>query len=65
MKNIVYVKTQYFVSTSNQGLKFSNVIDKSKQYMAYDDVDTLIFDNVNGYLSNKLIQKCVEQVMPV
>ena len=60
MKNIVYVKTQYFVSTSNQGLKFSNVIDKSKQYMAYDDVDTLIFDNVNGYLSNKLIQKCVE-----
>lgn len=28
--------------------------------MAYDDVDTLIFDNVNGYLSNKLIQKCVE-----
>lgn len=60
MKNVVYVKTQHFVSTSNQGLKFSNVIDKSKQYMAYDDVGVLIFDNVNSYLSSKLIQKCVE-----
>lgn len=60
MKNILYVEKRNFVSSNKHGIKAVNIVDKSEQYFAYEDVGMIIFDNVQSYFSEKLIRKCVQ-----
>lgn len=60
MKNIVFVESKNFVSTTPEGIKTYNVVDKTTKYFAYEDVDLLIFDNFNSYLSQRLVSRALE-----
>lgn len=60
MRDIVYVENRKFVGITSTGFKVVDVIDKSKQYFLFDDVDYLIFDSRASLLSEKLIASCID-----
>lgn len=60
MKNIVYVENKYFVAVTHNGFKLTNLETKEKHYLSFEDVEILIFDNSQCYLSAKVIEKCAD-----
>lgn len=60
MKSIVYVENKYFVAVTHNGFKLTNLETKEKHYLSFEDVEILIFDNSQCYLSAKVIEKCAD-----
>lgn len=60
MKDIIYVEHKNYVSVKETSLCFKNVIDQSEKYIPFDDIGTLIFDNIESYFSNKVVNECVK-----
>ena len=60
MKNVLFVKNKYYVTSNDYGVKFVNTIDKSVEVFPFEDIEWLIFCHKNSYFSNRLIQTCTE-----
>lgn len=60
MKDVIYVEHKNFVSVKGESLCFKNVIQKTERYLPFEDISMIIFDNVESYFSNAVINICVE-----
>lgn len=65
MRDCIYVEHQYFVSTTKDSFKFVNVVTKEKQYIPFDDVECLIFENERSYFSKRMVTACMVQDIAV
>lgn len=60
MRDILYIENRKFVGVTHDSFKIEDVIDKEKQYFLFDEVDYLIFDSQASYLSERVIEVCMD-----
>lgn len=60
MKDIIYVEHKTFISVKDTSLCFANVVNKTEKYIPFEDIGMLIFDNIDSYFSNRIINECVK-----
>ncbi|KIX91205.1 CRISPR-associated protein Cas1 [Staphylococcus microti] len=65
MKDILYVEHPYFVTAKEDSVKFKNIRDKSLKYFLFSEIEAIIFDYSNCYLSQSLVIKCIEHKIPI
>lgn len=61
MRDIIYVENRYFISSRENALRFHDYINKATHFIAFDDIDILVLDNARSYLSNGVINDCLDR----
>ena len=49
-----------FISCNKDSVIFKNLIDKTKKYILFEEIEFIIFDHIKSYFSTRLIVNCVE-----
>lgn len=60
MRDIVYIENRYFISHLEHALKCYDYVNKTDHYIAFDEIDILVLDNLNTYLSSGVINACLD-----
>ena len=45
MRDIIYVSSHCFVSCNKDSVIFKNLIDKTKKYILFEEIEFIIFDH--------------------
>lgn len=63
----VFIRSKEFVSIKDEknALKLRNVIDKTQNLISVDEIESLIFQKQDSYLSTELIVKFLERDIPI
>ncbi len=59
MKDVIYVEHKNFISVKGHSLSFKNLINKTIKYIPIEDISMVIFDNIDSYFSNQVVNVCV------
>ena len=63
----VFIRSKEFASIKDEknALKLRNVIDKTQNLISVDEIESLIFQKQDSYLSTELIVKFIEKDIPI
>lgn len=60
MKNIMYVEKRQYVSVNQYGYRFVDLVSRKERFCTFEDVECLVFDNLNSFFSSKVINESVK-----
>ncbi|GKS80589.1 CRISPR-associated endonuclease Cas1 [Ligilactobacillus pabuli] len=60
MRNIMYVARKKYVSTNEFGFRLVDLASRKETFFTYDDVECLVFDNLNCFFSAKVVNEAVK-----
>lgn len=60
MKDILYIESAHFVSSTKNSIKIRNTVTDSEKYYLVDEISCIIFANMRSYFSASLIRMCLK-----
>ncbi|GAW64051.1 CRISPR-associated endonuclease Cas1, NMENI subtype [Ligilactobacillus acidipiscis DSM 15836] len=60
MKNIMYIERRHYVSVNEYGYRFVDLVSRDEKFCTFDDVECLVFDNLNSFFSSKVVSESVK-----